>query len=420
MDVRTSGAWLIHHTNKLGKVNSNDFFWDVEQAGKCGQLLSVISEDSESTLSKARVLTLANFMGIKRTELKGLLDILEKERLVNIDSQGGVSVLGVTQTGVLTNTNLIFQNSEDNGGYGKASIFIAEKVSESPTDETQLMEEVSDEYKIASNEVDNLFEYVKNCRLVDFEKYGDRNMLFNGNLFNRENAGKSDKILSTLSEGEQRKVLELDEVIVSEGCVGYSRALTILGQILYEKLASISFYSINTVSNENGKTMYITKPSAFKKFGDSFVADTFDYAKALVCSLKYGMEKSPDKRGNIKDYEALIRKLIRREPIGPAPAIGKDYRYLQLKNVVTIELQEGSKTHYYMTLLKKEVGEMALEVLKHGQSMEQAVLGASERTATSYESPESNRVLNRNSVQEKFNAGRTEFDIRTMIDSLTD
>lgn len=421
MDTRTSGAWLIHHTNKLDRVNSNDFFWDVEQAGKCGKLLSAISQDNDFLISDEKLKTLANFAGIKRSELDTILKILKRERLINTDSRGNTMVLGITQTSVLTNTNSIFQSIESAKPFGDASILIAEKTSHVPANETLLKEEVSDEYKIASDEVDNLFEYVKACGLVDFEDYGDRKMLFNGNLFNRESIDKSDKILSGLSPEDQRAVNELNEVIESEGCALYDRAVAILGKVLYQKLASFNFFAVNTISNEFGNTRYITKPSAFIKFGDSFVADTFDYAKALVCSLKFGMEQSPEKRGSIKNYEALIRKMVNGSPVGPTPAIGQDYKYLQLKNVVDVKLQPGSKTHYYMWLRKKEVGEMALEVLKHGQSMEKAVLQPMNRKkAQNYISPEQNRANTRVEVVQKVQSGRTEYDIRNLVNSLTD
>ena len=55
MDKRIKGSWLIHHTNKLQGVTNQRGYGKTFLAGKAGILLSVISSNDETVISKRRV-----------------------------------------------------------------------------------------------------------------------------------------------------------------------------------------------------------------------------------------------------------------------------------------------------------------------------------------------------------------------------
>src|SRR5690606_15206955 len=93
---------------------------------------------------------------------------------------------------------------------------------------------------------------------------------------------------------------------------------------------------------------------------------------------------------------ALIRKLVAGQEVGgAAPAIGKDYQALEYKGVVQVR-RAGS--NYYMKLLKRDVGELALAVLTYGDASYEAVsLQAAE--VTRYVAPEHRRVEARKQLE---------------------
>ena len=62
---------------------------------------------------------------------------------------------------------------------------------------------------------------------------------------------------------------------------------------------------------------------------------------------------------------ALLRKLINGQSVGPATAIGEDYKVLEMKGVIQVN---KIRHRYTMRLLKKDIGEMALAVLTTGET----------------------------------------------------
>ncbi len=69
-------------------------------------------------------------------------------------------------------------------------------------------------------------------------------------------------------------------------------------------------------------------------------------------------------------YIALLNKSCHYksgEPVGPVSAIANDYKVLELKHVVKVYRgKKSGRRGYLMKLLKKEVGELALEAIRKG------------------------------------------------------
>jgi hypothetical protein len=147
------------------------------------------------------------------------------------------------------------------------------------------------------------------------------------------------------------------------------------------------------VSNDIEAVMYVTRPAAFGKFGDPFADDALDLAKAFVSCLKYGMTRRNASLGRITMLQSLMRSLIAGNWVGPATAIGQDYKILELKRVV--EIRHEVRTMYSMRLLKKEVGELALQVLTEGDASEQSLPGFPGASVLQYIPPEEKRVATR-------------------------
>jgi hypothetical protein len=108
MHEKTRGAWIIHHTHKLGQVQDSTAYERLENAGRAGILLAAMAESktAEIPLVRAQALAVANH--ITGREVPFLLDILKQHRLIDVDGQQ-VEVLGVTNDSVLEHTSGIYQ-----------------------------------------------------------------------------------------------------------------------------------------------------------------------------------------------------------------------------------------------------------------------------------------------------------------------
>lgn len=395
MDKKIQGAWIIHHTDKLQDIkNAANDYEAINLAGKCGLLLSSLAASEEQVISETKLETLARAININRkTELPGILSELEKQKLVLRDSCG-ISVLGLTTAMTLEYTATIFDESEPEQRE-IAAINLAEKVSELPLDEKMVSEYIGDIYKLDSIEVGGFLQASEDIGFVDVESVDkSKRIIFNGNLFRRDEINKINAICSSLEDSKVRRIQELDEILKTQGCVPISIAQNILGESLLRQLQSIGLYDINTVNNEAGKFRFVTKPSAFSKFGNSAVEDAFDLAKTFVTSLTFGITQSQATRGRITKIQSLLQKLIDGDWVGPATAIGQDYKILEMRGVVQVKQSLQYPDRFLMKLLKRDVGELALEVITSGDISTEAVLLQS-ASVTGYTGPERNRVYER-------------------------
>jgi hypothetical protein len=242
----------------------------------------------------------------------------------------------------------------------KAAIALAEQASMAPIPRENATEYIGDAFKLKSSEAEDFIGQARDIGFVDAEGPEGEELLFNGNMFRRESAQKTLKVLNSLSSEEQGKMAGFDSHVQRRGAVPASEAQSMLGKTLFEKLRAAAIYDMNIVSNEAGDHVLITAPGAFHKFSDPLTEDAFDHAKALVAALTYGMTLSSTARGQIWGVDLLLRKLIDGGTVGPATAIGNDYRALEFERVVKIQ---RSGYGFTMQLLKKDVGIIARAVL---------------------------------------------------------
>jgi len=400
MKKRTEGAWIIHHTKKIQNVTQATDFEDIEVAGKCGLFLSNLAASNEnSTLNKAQVDAIARASSIKKVELVTLKETLKNSKLIDTSQDGSVSVLGITTSNVLDHTADIFEES-NTSNFQKAALELTNYTSDKPVQESHLKEYISDTYKLGNSQSDSLFNQVEDIGLIDYEDFNNEKLYFNGNLFKKDVLGKTNKVLSTLSSEEVRKITDLDTLLVSDGCVTLGTATKILGETLLSKMHSIAMYDFNEVSNSKHSKVFLTKPSSFSKFGNPFEEDALDLAKAFIASLMYGMKISTSGRGKIKGYQMLeytLKKLLRGEKVGPCTAIGQDYQVLEMKRVVKLDKSETYPGRYFMRLLKFDIGQLALEVFQKGDITEQTTLetDVTSSSVSIYNGPEKTRMKTR-------------------------
>ncbi len=392
MDKKIKGSWLIHHTNKLQGVTNQSGYEKTYLAGKAGILLSAISANTDTTINNDRLDALAKASNINVTfELPKLIEVLQQQKLID-KSSGGVAVLGVTTATALQHTSDLF-DSLTPAANEVASIALAERASVAPILANDVASDLADTYKLAAADLSQLFSEAEQIGFVDAEKLGgNQTLLFNGNLFRRDTTEKIKTVLDSLSAAEQAKLNELTELLRRQACVSADKAKSLLGDALFQKVTAIGLFDISVVSNSTEDVGFLTLPSAFSKYSNSMVDDAFDLAKAFVSSVTYGMTKSSYARGQIQMVEALLGALVRGESVGPVRAIAEDYKVLELKGVV--EVKQGTKKGRIgpmLRLLKKEVGELALQAIQQGDVSEHSLNALPTAAVTTFNGPEHNR-----------------------------
>jgi hypothetical protein len=88
----------------------------------------------------------------------------------------------------------------------------------------------------------------------------------------------------------------------------------------------------------------------------------------------------------------LIGKLINGNEVGPATAIGADYRVLEMARVVALRRDAQYPNRFHMRLLKREVGELALKVLTTGDASAESLTVLPGAPMASYTGPEDART----------------------------
>ncbi len=411
MESKIKGAWIIHHSNKLSSVTLNSSDYDqLNFAGKCGMLLNGIAASEQTILSKQRVNALASAAGIStKLELPVILNELKRQRLIDVSSRE-ISVLGLSTGETLSHTARIYDESDPTPAE-QAAIDVAESASESPLSEKSACEKISDSFRIRIAETKESISQFNDSGFVDSESIGNDRILFNGNLFRKEDIRKINGVLSSFSSAEEGKIRYLLSLLDSKGCISIEEALKVTSKVIIDKLVSIAFIDINTIGNEIGTYMYVTRPSAFKKFSNPVIDDAFDLAKAFLTSLTFGMTKSSYYRGRIRMIEALMYKLINGHWVGPATAIGQDYKILELKGVIQVRKETGGM--FSMKLLKKDIGELAYKVITDGEASTSCMAQFPSVSATKYVAPEPNRVVKRKKQPEPIKKG-----IATLLNDL--
>lgn len=204
MDKKTKGAWLIHHCNKLSSVKmTSDEYEQIDFAGKCGMLLNGLAASDEITIDMSRVNALAKAAGINtRLELPTILSELEKQKLID-QGKSGIAILGLTTSETLQHTAAIYENASPSTAE-EASIELAEIASDRPTVVKDAQEYVSDSLHVSSEESKELVSQFSDIGFVDSEELGQDRVLFNGNLFRRDEIRKISGVLSSLSSAEHR------------------------------------------------------------------------------------------------------------------------------------------------------------------------------------------------------------------------
>lgn len=408
MDKKTKGAWLLAQSKNLDAVTGAGAarLENISYAGRIGRLYNLlrrnVADDPNPTVTSDTVKRACHLNGIDKPSREIGLKVLKQAGRLDFAKNGAVTVLGATSTAVLEVTADVFAEATPSNDE-EAVLELSEKVAEKPLGRMEATEFIGDLYKLTTPEASSLIDLCKSTAIIDEETDRDRTILFNSNTFrDGQYAKKTLLVLEGLTQGARTRLSVVQEKIRQIGALYDCEVRTILGDELYKRLISVGFFDRMVVSNSTEAVGYIASPNDFQKYGRPFEEDPIDDAKALLASLTYGQTRSSYIRGNITMPDALLRALIAGGEIGKdgVRAIGEDYRELEARQVVKVTARGSDR--YTMKLLKKDVGELALTIVRGGTAAQEAILlGGS--AATAFKGPHVVRkeVRERNNVSDR-------------------
>ena len=148
---------------------------------------------------------------------------------------------------MLESTTRIF-NESSHEKHEEIVIEVSDAASESPITDKSAVESLSDEFKIPPQDVLDTLQLGCNIGFFDSEAISPtEKLLFNGNLFRREDARKVNGVLSNLAPADASKLTELNEKLQATGCLPLQSATNLLGKDLFDRLHSIGMFDVSVV-----------------------------------------------------------------------------------------------------------------------------------------------------------------------------
>ncbi|XVO86704.1 hypothetical protein ACQ9Y2_23675 [Pseudomonas palleroniana] len=396
MDEHTRGAWLLAQSKCLDGITGAGRLENIQYAGKTGRLYNLLRrstiDSSTPTLNAEEITTICQLNNIDRASRESGLQLLEREGRIDISSTKSIAILGATSRSVLEFANQVFDDCSPTSEE-QAAIHLSELVAQKPITRAEATEYISDTFKLVEIKASGVVDICKSTAILDQAENKGLTLLFNNNNFRSgDYAQKAYLLLQSLSSTDNENYRELQERLSQKGAIVDKDAEKILGSTLYKRLVGIGLLDRLEVSNSTEAVGYLTSPNSFQKFGRPFEDDPIDDAKALLASLTYGMTRSEKNRGAITMPDALLRKLISGDSVGGyygVEAIGEDYKELEKRQVVKVTKRAGKR--YTMTLLKKDVGELARTIIK-GNAPAQDALLMDGGAAKSFKGPAETRI----------------------------
>ncbi|MGH7407031.1 MAG: hypothetical protein ACREKF_03375, partial [Candidatus Methylomirabilales bacterium] len=190
-------------------------------------------------------------------------------------------------------------------------------------------------------------------------------IIFNEHAF-VEKPSKIVAALKALKPKQREILLEVQHHVEIAGCALYEELVKKFPPDVLRLMEGLGLLDRQEVVSPFSNADFATLPQTFGVYGGKFGmgVDCFHHAKMLLCCLTFGTVKSIWGRGKINDPIHILNSLLRGNEVGPCTAIGQDYKILEGEGVVSLRrAQHKVGEQYHMRLRKREVGELANQVL---------------------------------------------------------
>jgi len=372
MDKLTKGTWIVNTIKHLSEFKQDvpelNYYEATEQAGKAGALLGRLVADKQEIIPYEKVKIFARLSSITSGELINYLDILRDSEKIDytVDENGKpkeIEVYCFSVKEALETVSTIYDNLDPKE---------EEQASLKGLDYTFELPRVSDELidyltrnGITEECAQTTIDLQKGFNLVKVSGEGSDQVLYNEYCF-KGDPQRIKKALSALKNDERDMVQEvLDLVSKNPGFLIEDIPPTIKPDIV-TMMEGIGLLDGITVESPIGSAIFLTTPHLRGQGIGSFSLseDVFHKAKILLSCLRFGQRKSSSGRGKISTLEKMlniVNKLLRGEWVGPATAIGQDYKLLEFDGV--IQTKPAVPYGYLMKLRQREVGELVRQMI---------------------------------------------------------
>jgi hypothetical protein len=401
-DPIRKGAWIAStkkHLDRLQYSAEVAEFSATEVAGKASHLLASLQADSAETIFPERLKAYSVTAKIRQTELNTILSKLEADGRIEVkrNRKGdvtGVDVYTFAKEDVLRSGARIFDSS-DPTLRELASIDALEHVCYLPRTESELMEYLCN-IGFEEEDAEVTIKLQEQLTLVGIDRSPalDEPVLFNEHAF-VQNPSKIAKALKSLNSQDRQTIIDIQNYVENAGAVLYERLIRKFSPKIINLMEGLGLLDKQEVLSPIGNCYFVTLPQTFGVFSGKvgIGVDSFHHAKMLLCCITFGSIKSTHNRGRIKDPIWIINALLRGDEVGPCTAIGEDYTILEHEGVISLRLgKQKIGKQFFMRLRKKEVGELARQILSYRRTFSDAIDVPDPGPATGYVNPQEKRA----------------------------
>ena len=386
MDIYKKGYWAIasqKHLNAYAPDSSNiDEFDNIDLSGKTGRFLGAIRGNTKIDDIK-RIEKIGNSVGIKPRELHSIIlpkieEWSDKKVEVKRDSTGNVEGIAeylVDNKDVIEITGNIFEKSLESSRSSSIELITLETLEATrkiPFIKSELIDELlkygfKEEDIVLSVNLQGQFHLIQ---LLD--KLNPKDPIISNEYVWGTNHEKIAYGLSKVSIDDKKSIQEVIDNIREYQGLPTSDIKCKKDEIvnLTKKIGMIDTIQISSNRGLNKSFEF----SADISNDDSF-SDIMDDVKVLIAAVRFGQKYT--EYSTISNPVSFIEALINHDSVGPHSANSTDYTLLEKKGIVKVEKKSKTKFSYgygsynvtgpCLKLLKKDVGEKALEVLKSSE-----------------------------------------------------
>ena len=397
-DKINKGYWAVATQKHLSKFQTSsqnyEEFDALNISGKAGRLLGLIRGNTRITNMK-KLEKLAGTMGIGKRELRNtILPELEKvtEKKIELQRNSLKEIIGIEEyfldsEEVLSAAGDYFEYMapEETERITVESMSNTKKI---PVSNTEIYALLGKDY--SEEAIGQALKYQEQFKLLK------RSFIHGEDIYSNEYiwAGKQDKILYSLPQLDITSKEELATFIeILQNTQGTSQSqINIDTQLilLAKKTGIIDPVTIKTKRHFDQEFLFTSNFLG----GETLVNDILDDVKLLISAIRFGTKYTSFSR--LSDPVRFLESLIGGNKVGPHSANGTDYILLESRGIVRITPSLSHPDRYYMELLKKDIGLMALKILKSSNyEMESSISNCSFDSSTAYpifESPEDTRM----------------------------
>ncbi|MFL2077168.1 hypothetical protein [Marinilactibacillus psychrotolerans] len=394
-----NGYWAVATQKHLCKFQTNspnyEEFDALNVSGKAGRLLGLIRGNTQITDIK-RMEKLAGTMGIGKRELKKTIfpeleRVTDKKIELHKNSSGeiiGLEEYFLSTEEVLSAAGDYFEYMEPDDTE-RITVETLSNTKKIPNSGSELHSILAKEY--SEETIKHSLVYQEQFRLIKKSTINNDEMYSNEYVWN----GKQDKIIHSLQKLDIVSREELSTFIellqktqgTSQSQIGLNEQLLLLAK----KTGIIDPINIKTSRSFNQEFLFTSNFLG----GETLTNDILDDVKLLISSIRFGTKFTQYSR--LSNPILFLERLVAGGKVGPHSANGTDYILLESRGIIKTTPSIHRPGRFYMELLKKDIGNKALEILKSSNydiesSVDRYNFSDPQDKHVYFESPENSRM----------------------------